>query len=82
MAQASTNGTLVYFNLQGKAQAIRYLLDHNGQAFEDKRITNEEWAAAKAAGTYGPVGHSLPAWIDGTGKKFTQSHAILSMLAA
>ena len=71
---------LVYFDVQGRGQAIRYILDHHGHAFEDKRLTHEEWGPAKMAGTYTPVGGSLPAWISG-GKKYTQSMAILSMLA-
>ena len=51
---------VVYFDLQGRAQAIRYLLTHKGVEFEDVRLTQEDWAAAKAAGTYTAVGGSLP----------------------
>ena len=57
---------LVYFNLQGRAQAIRYLLAYKGVEFEDVRMEFEEWGAAKAAGTYGE-GAQLPVWVDDDG---------------
>ena len=71
---------LVYFDLQGRAQSIRYLLTKAGVAFEDQRLTNEEWAAAKAAKTYGE--NQLPVFIQDDGKILNQEKAILMMLAA
>ena len=61
---------LVYFPLQGHAQAARYLLAHKGVEFEDVRLTMEEWGASKATGTYTAAGGSLPSFIedDGTQK--------------
>jgi glutathione S-transferase len=72
---------LVYFPLMGRAQAIRFLLTHKGVEFEDVKLTFEEWGPAKAAGTYTPVGGSLPSYIDDAGVKYNQGRAILDMLA-
>ena len=47
---------LVYFDLQGRAQAIRYLLAYKGIEYEDIRLSFPEWGEAKMAGTYTPVG--------------------------
>ena len=44
---------LLYFQVQGRAQPIRFMLDVKGVAFEDVRMTFEEWGAVKQAGTYG-----------------------------
>ena len=44
---------LVYFDLQGRAQAIRYLLKSHNHPFEDVRHSFPAWGEAKAAGTYG-----------------------------
>ena len=72
---------LVYFNLMGRAQPIRFLLAHKGIQFEDVRLSFEEWNAAKAAGTYTAVGGSLPSFITDDGVKYNQGRAILEMLA-
>ena len=71
--------TLVYFGLQGRAQAIRFMLAHKGVAFEDKRLTFEEWGPMKAAGTYGDC--QLPVWVSDDGSYRNQSTAILKSLA-
>ena len=71
---------LIYFDLQGRAQAIRYLLAYKGVQFEDVRMSFEEWGAAKAAGTYGE-GVQLPLYVDDAGMQFSQSKAILEYLA-
>ena len=52
---------LVYFDAQGRAQAIRYLLGYKGIEFEDIRLTFEEWPATKAAETWG-AGNGLPVY--------------------
>ena len=72
---------LVYFDIQGRAQAIRYLLADVGVDYEDVRLTNEQWAEAKAAGTYTAVGGSLPSYIEPNGEKKSQSIAILHHLS-
>ena len=72
---------LVYFNIQARAQAIRYLLTDCNVDFEDIRLTSEEWAEAKAAGTYTAPGGSLPSYIEPNGEQKNQSVAILHYLA-
>ena len=71
---------LVYFPLQGRAQAIRYMLGAKGVQFEDVQHTFEEWGAIKAANTYGE-GTQLPCWVQDDGTVLSQSMAILKMLA-
>ena len=44
---------LIYFPVQGRAQAIRFMLAAKGVDFEDQRITGAEWGPMKEAGTYG-----------------------------
>ena len=70
---------LIYFDVQGRAQAIRFLLQSKGVEFEDQRITREEWGAIKAAGTYGES--QTPIYVTDDGKYYAQSAAILKMLA-
>ena len=71
---------LVYFELQGRAQAIRYLLAYKGIEYEDVKLSFEQWGQAKAAGTYGE-GNLLPVWVAEDGTIFNQSRAILEFLA-
>lgn len=71
---------LVYFNLQGRAQAARFLAAYKGIEYEDVRLTFEEWGAAKAAGTYGE-GNQLPVWVEDDGKIRNQGKAIGCYLA-
>ena len=71
---------LLYFPVQGRAQAIRYMLGSKGVEFEDKHVEGPEWGPMKAAGTYGE-GAKLPVWVLDDGTYFTQSMAILKMLA-
>ena len=44
---------LIYFPVQGRAQAIRYLLASKNVQFEDARIDGATWGPIKAAKTYG-----------------------------
>lgn len=39
--------TLFYFNIKALAEPIRYLFAYGGQAFEDVRVTRDEWPALK-----------------------------------
>ena len=71
---------LYYFQLQGRAQAIRYLLSAKNVAFEDCQITGVEWGPMKAAGTYGE-GAQMPILVNDDGTFKTQSMAILKSLA-
>jgi len=75
----SARPTLVYFPMQGRAQMARYAATYFGVDFEDKRITGEEWGAAKAAGTYG-AGNQLPVLIKKDGTILNQSEAILDFV--
>jgi len=42
--------TLTYFDLYGRAEAIRMLLTHAKIPFEDKRVTGQVWQDLKASG--------------------------------
>ena len=71
---------LIYFPVQGRAQAIRYMLASKNVPFEDERIDGATWGPIKAAATYG-VGSQLPVWVNDDGTYMTQSLAILKTLA-
>ena len=68
---------LYYFDIYGRAEAIRMLLTHAKQEFEDHRINNEQVAELKAAGKleFG----QLP-MLEHDGKNLVQSWAILRYL--
>ena len=70
---------LLYFDIYGKAEPIRMLLNHAKIAFEDVRLTPEQFREKKEAGEF-PSGQ-VPVWITDSGKKFNQSNAILRALA-
>ena len=69
--------TLTYFQLHGRAEAIRMLAHHAKVQFDDVKLSFEEWGAKKGAGEY--TGQ-LPQWSN-NGEIMTQSNAILKMLA-
>jgi glutathione S-transferase len=71
---------LLYFPVQGRAQAIRFLLAAKGVAFEDQRLTGAEWGPIKAAATYGE-GAQMPIYVADDGSIKVQSMAILKSLA-
>ena len=54
-------GTLVYFDMSGRAAPIRMMLDHKKVKYEDKRIDQATFKAGKEKGDWG----SLPVWIEG-----------------
>ena len=70
---------LIYFPVQGRGQAIKYLLGAKGVAFEDQVITGAEWGPIKEAKTYGDS--QLPVYVRDDGSYVNQSMAILKMLA-
>ena len=70
---------LVYFNVQGRGQAARYMLTHAGVEFEDHRISFEDWGAAKQNKTYGEA-TGLPVYIGDDGVMRNQQNAILQYL--
>ena len=71
---------LLYFPVQGRAQAIRFMCDVKGVAFEDVRMSGVEWGPIKAAATHGE-GVQMPIWVTDDGKSYGQSMAILKMMA-
>ena len=68
-------GKLVYFDLHGRAAAIRMLLAHAEVEFEDERVSFEQWGELKAAGKY----KGLPVWEEND-KCFNESKALLRFL--
>ena len=40
-------GKLVYFAFYGRGEAIRMLLNHAGEKYEDQLVSMEEWGAIK-----------------------------------
>ena len=52
--------TLAYFDIQAKGESIRMLLNHAGVAFNDLRITFDDWAQYKPLTPAGQV----PLWIE------------------
>ena len=69
--------TLYYFDLHGRGEPIRMLLTHAKVEFEDKRITNEEFAELRENGTL-PSGQ-VPLWED-EGRFVNQTAAIMRLL--
>ncbi|EDV25614.1 S-crystallin 4 [Trichoplax sp. H2] len=69
---------LSYFNLRGRGEIIRYLFAVAGVAYEDNRITSEEWGKMKADGKT-PFGQ-LPI-LEVDDKVLCQSNAIAAYLA-
>ena len=70
-------GALSYFDLGGRAEAIRALLGHARFQYEDNRMTFEQFGAKKQSGEL-PLG-SAPIWVE-DGFTMCQSSAILRML--
>ena len=69
---------LYYFDVYGRGEAIRLLLNHAGTEYEDVRMKGEEWAAMKADTTKVEY-EQLPVF-EKDGKFLTQSNAILRLL--
>ena len=71
---------LVYFNLGGRAEPIRLLLNHAKISYEDVRLDFAEFAKLKAEGKF-PSGQ-VPVYITDEGCELNQSNAILRALGA
>jgi len=74
--EAQNEYTLHYFPLMARGEPIRMLLTHANIAFEDKRITMEDWPNHKASMPNG----QMPAIDLKDGTRMGQSNAILRML--
>ena len=59
---------LLYFNLGGRAEHIRLLLNHAKVQFEDIRLSFEEFGKLKADGRF-PAGQ-VPIFIDDQGQEY------------
>lgn len=68
---------LYYFDIYGRAEPMRMLLWHAKQAFEDVRLSPEDFAKLKGEGKF-EFGQVPALEIDG--KTYTQTAAILRLL--
>lgn len=68
--------TVIYFNVRGRVQALRYMCADNGIKLEEKQTPFGDWPALKPTTTFG----QLPELVDGN-FKLAQSNAILRYVA-
>ena len=73
----TSSGKLIYFDMNGRADAIRTMLAHANFKYDDQRITSEEFALLRQRNGL-PLG-SMPVWEE-DGYMVCQSSAILRML--
>jgi len=67
---------LIYFNVRGRAQALRYICADNGIKLKEQQTPFADWPALKPKTTFG----QLPELVDGK-FKLAQSNAILRYVA-
>jgi glutathione S-transferase len=67
---------ITYFNVRGRAEVIRLILEERAVAYGERRVTLEEWPALKPTLPFG----QLPCYEQGALRIF-QSHAIYRHLA-
>jgi glutathione S-transferase len=67
---------LTYFNARGRAEVSRLLLAQAGLAYDDNRLTREQWLAKKPSAPFG----QLPL-LSVDSKTFAQSHSIERYIA-
>ena len=70
---------IYYFDAYGRAEQLRLLLNHAGQAFEDVRFTREQWGKAKVDESEKWGYGQLPV-LEKEGKFYPQSDSILRLL--
>ena len=68
--------TVIYFDIRARAEPIRLILEEMGIAYDDQRITDEEWSELRPTTPFG----WLPAYREGE-LEIWQSHAIYRHLA-
>jgi len=51
----AANAVLTYFDIRGRAECIRLLLEEIGVAYEDRQITNAEWQDLKPRTPFGQL---------------------------
>jgi glutathione S-transferase len=68
--------TLTYFDVRGRAEVIRLILEETGQPYRERRIQITEWAALKSTFPFGQV----PLYEEGE-LSIPHSHAIYRYLA-
>uniref|UniRef100_A0A0B6ZHZ8 Glutathione transferase n=1 Tax=Arion vulgaris TaxID=1028688 RepID=A0A0B6ZHZ8_9EUPU len=73
---ADSKVKLTYFNFNGRAEIIRLVLTFAGKAFEDNRVSQEEWQKIKPTSPFG----QLP-FVEIDGEVFGQSLAIAQYFA-
>ena len=69
-------GTLHYFDIYGRGEQIRLMLDKKGVRYTDRRFTFEQWPEIKDQ----MPGKAVPAWEDRSGVMMNESLAILRYL--
>ena len=74
-----SQGSFHYFDIHGRGEACRFLLDHAGVKFTDVRIKPEEWPSKKPDHPYN--GGGLPRWVASNGDVYYESKAVLRYLA-
>lgn len=68
--------TLTYFDVRGRAEVIRLILEEAGQPYRERRVPLSEWAGLKPTFPFG----QLPLYEEGA-LSIPQSHAIYRYLA-
>jgi len=71
-----TKYTLVYFDARGRAEPIRWIFEYSGVAYEDQRVTRDQWTSSIKPKA--PMGQAPFLEVDG--KALPQSLAICRYL--
>lgn len=67
--------TVLYFDIRGRAEPIRLLLEYAGVDYEDKQITLEQWASRRETTPF----RRMPVYTEG-GLEIAESFAIMNYL--
>src|SRR4051812_27055130 len=74
---ASAKPRIIYFDLRGRAEAIRLMFEELGEPYDDRRLrSSDEWAALKPHTPFG----ALPIYEEGE-LRFAQTQAIQRHIA-